>query len=353
MKTLRLKVKAESYAWLEQAAREVNFVWNWANETSERGIRRYAGPSKFLSAFDLHKLAAGGSENFARIGADVINSVCTEYAKKRRQERLARLSWRRSGGSKRSLGWVPFRADNLKRKGRALRFCGKTIRVFEYERLEGVKFHDACFAQDALGQWWLCMPVETAVEQAVAPYELVGIDLGLKAAATTSDGGVLDSGRPYRTLEPKIAQAQRRGHKRQAKRLHLKAKNQRADSLHKFTTWIVGTYQNIRIGDVSSSKLAKTKMAKSVLDAGWYMLKTQLQYKGQQAGRSVEIVDEAYTTRACSNCGQLTGPRGLGQLVVRQWTCECGATHDRDVNAAKNIARLRSGPPSAGTRCSI
>ena len=114
---------------------------------------------------------------------------------------------------------------------------------------------------------------------------------------------------------------------------------------------MVEQYQNIVVGDVSSLKLAKTRMAKSVLDSGWGMLKTQLQYKGQQAGRSVQVVSERYSTRVCGNCGALTGPKGVEQLVVRQWVCgACGDTHDRDVNAARNIlAGSRCGPPSAGT----
>jgi IS605 OrfB family transposase len=109
--------------------------------------------------------------------------------------------------------------------------------------------------------------------------------------------------------------------------------------------------QNIVVGDVSSPKLAKTRMAKSVLDSGWGMLKTQLQYKGQQAGSSVQVVSESHSTRTCSSCGALTGPAGLDRLVVRQWMCTaCGDTHDRDVNAARNIlAGSRCGPPSTGT----
>jgi transposase len=88
-------------------------------------------------------------------------------------------------------------------------------------------------------------------------------------------------------------------------------------------------------------------MAKSVLDAGWGLLKTQLQYKGQQAGRSVLIIDERNTTRVCSSCGALTGPSGLDSLVVRSWMCSgCGDTHDRDVNAAKNILSAGRCSPS-------
>jgi transposase len=106
------------------------------------------------------------------------------------------------------------------------------------------------------------------------------------------------------------------------------------------------------IGDVSRLKLVKTRMAKSVLDAGWGMLKIQLQYKGQQAGRSVLIIDERNTTRACSSCGALTGPTGLDSLIVRTWMCSgCGDTHDRDVNAAKNILSAgRCSPSVSGNK---
>lgn len=349
MKTLRLKVKSESANWLNSAAREVNFVWNWANDTSAKAVQRFSGKPIWLTGYDLDKLSSGSSALFTKISADTIQQVNGHFASKRRLARRVRLSWRCSSGARCSLGWVPFKALNIKRHGNAVRYNGKTIRVFEANRLDGVKWSAGCFAQDSVGNWWLCLPVDYQQTNIPAPREVIGIDLGLKAIATTSDGDVLEAGRFYRDSEQRIAQAQRRGHKRQAKRLHLKAKNRRADALHKFSRKIVNTYQNIFIGDVSSSKLAKTRMAKSVLDAGWSMLRTQLQYKGQQAGRRVEVVNEAYTTRACSNCGQLTGPRGLRQLVVRQWTCECGVTHDRDINAAKNIARLRYQPPSAGT----
>src|ERR1700680_3898905 len=81
-------------------------------------------------------------------------------------------------------------------------------------------------------------------------------------------------------------------------------------------------------------------MAKSVLDAGWGMLKTQLHYKGQQAGRCVQVVNERDTSRICSCRGALTGPQGVNGLRVRRWCCaNCGESHDRDVNAARNILR--------------
>ena len=103
----------------------------------------------------------------------------------------------------------------------------------------------------------------------------------------------------------------------------------------------------------TSAKLVKTKMAKSTLDAGWSTLKTMLEYKSHQAGIVFEVVNESYTTQTCSCCGSIpaSSPKGRAGLRIREWTCsDCGAEHDRDVNAAKNILaaghrRLAEGIP--------
>ena len=344
-RTLRLKVRSESYPWLQAAAIEVNQVFNFCNEISVSTACRTDRLRKWLSGFDLCHLTAGSSDYFEHIGAGTIQRVCNEYAAKRAQAKRTKLRWRISRGARRSLGWVPFKAASLKRRGRSVRFCGKSFRVFEVERLEGVKWKQGCFVQDAVGDWYLCLPVEVTVEERVAPEECVGIDLGLKNVAVTSQGQRLEALRFYRELERRIGQAQRRGHKRQAKRLHRKAARCRVDALHKFSREIVERYQNIYVGDVSSPKLVKTRMAKSVLDSGWGMLRHFLQYKGEHASRSVMIVNEKYTTRTCSGCGALTGPAGLDMLAVRSWSCVyCGEWHLRDVNAARNILLF-------GSRC--
>jgi putative transposase len=337
-RSLRFKVRPESYGWLSAAAVEVNGVFNYCNEASLLAATRTDLKRKWFTGFDLCNLTSGSARYFERIGADTIQRICVEYAQKRSAAKRCRLRWRVSRGARRSLGWIPFKAASLKRKGRTVRFCGKTFRIFEAERLNGVKWGQGCFAQDAVGDWWLCVPVEQPVEDRPAPEESVGIDLGLKDIAVTSDGERLEAGRFYRGLEARIAQAQRRGHRRQAKRLHRRAARRRADALHKFSRRIVNQYETIIVGDVSSQKLVKTRMAKSVLDSGWSMLKRFLQYKGEHAGRSVEVVSERNTTRACSICGALLGPTGMDMLVVRHWDCsECGAGHDRDTNAARNI----------------
>lgn len=347
-RTLRLKIQPNAYAWLNAAAIEVNQVWNAINAIAKDQHRPFMDDygtlvfPKRLSGFDLCNHTAGTTRYMDRIGADTIQRVCTEYGVKLRAVfPKQRLSWRASRGARKSLGFVPFKAASLKRKGNVLRFAGKSFRVFDREYLGEHKFKDGCFAQDACGDWYLCVPVQMQIEQTVAPREAVGIDLGLKTIATTSDGETLEAGRWTQRYAEKLAMAQRRGHKQQAKRIHRKISRCRKDALHKFSRKIIDQYQNIVVGDVSSSKLVKTKMAKSVLDSGWGMLKTQLQYKGQQAGRSVQVVSEAFTTRACSGCGALTGPAGRTGLVVREFCCpECGTEHDRDINSAINIRNL-------------
>jgi putative transposase len=345
LRTLRLKVRRESYRWLDAAAIEVNQVFNYCNEISYATATRTDLARKWLSGFDLCKLTSGATEYFEHIGADTIQRVCTEYAQKRSIAKRLRLRWRVSRGARRSLGWIPFKAANLKRKDRGVRFCGKSFRVFEAERLDGVKWLQGCFAQDAVGDWWLCLPVELQLEESIAPKESVGIDLGLRAVAVTSEGERLQAGCFYRNAEARIALLQRRGHRRQAKRLHRKVARQRQDACHKFSREMIDRYQNIYVGDVSSPKLARTRMAKSVHDAGWGMLRRMLQYKGEHAGRSVMIVDERDTSRVCSSCGAPLGPSGLRRLVVRTWQCAlCGDWHDRDVNAARNMIGF-------GSRC--
>ena len=250
MRTLRLKVRRESYEWLNAAAVEVNEVFNYCNETSLKAATRSDTKRKWLSGFDLCKLTSGASPYFDKIGADTIQSICVHYAQKRQAAKRLKLRWRVSRGSRRSLGWIPFKAASIKRKGACLRFAGKSFRVFEKERLEGIKWQGGCFAQDPVGDWWLCLPVKMAADESVAPYEAVGIDLGLKDIAVTSEGERLVAGRWTHRLAQKLTQAQRRGHKRQAKRIHRKAARCRADALHKFSRSIVDRYQHIAKADV-------------------------------------------------------------------------------------------------------
>ena len=133
--------------------------------------------------------------------------------------------------------------------------------------------------------------------------------------------------------------------------LHAKVKNQRRDALHKWSRRTVDRCAEIVIGDVRPSAVGKTTLAKSVYDSGWTMLRGMLKYKSEHAGIRCDVVSEYNSTRTCSCCGAIpdSSPRGRAGLRIREWTCcECGALHDRDVNAARNILVGGASPSCRG-----
>lgn len=168
-----------------------------------------------------------------------------------------------------------------------------------------------------------------------------GIDLGLKTLATLSDGVEFNRENLTKKYEAKLADAQRAKKKKRVTAIHAKIKNKRKDWNHKVSTAIVNEYDKIVVGNVSSSKLIKTRMAKSVSDASWSDFKVMLAFKAVRLGIEMKEVNESWSTVTCSSCGSRSGPRGLRHLTVRDWVCSCcNTSHLRDVNAAKNILQF-------------
>jgi IS605 OrfB family transposase len=337
-KTLRLRIKDKHRSVLAAMAREVNQVWNFCNETSHRAVRER---HQWLSGYDLQKLTNGFSKcEGVQIGSPTVQQVCEDYAKARKQFKKAKLRWRVSNpqSSKYSLGWIPFKARALQYKAGQIQFAGQRFNLWDSYGLADYELRAGSFSQDSRGRWYLNVVVKVQAK-ASAGTASVGIDLGLKEAAVTSAGERIE-GRFYRKLECQLGIAQRAHKKNRVKAIHAKIANQRKDLLHQFSTKLVRENAAIFVGDVASEKLVKTKMAKSTLDAGWASLKTMLEYKSHQAGIVFEVVNESYTTQTCSCCGAIpaSSPKGRAGLRIREWTCsECGAVHERDVNAARNI----------------
>lgn len=344
IKTLQLRVKDKHSKLLSQWAFEVNQVWNAANALSAEfswipiaGIGWVNGNT---SEYDLiNELKSIRIERDLGLGAATVQSVISQHAKSRKQFKKNKLKWRCSGGSKRALGWIPFKAAGIKCLNGQIRFCGQFFSLWDSYGLSQYELGAGSFSQDARGRWYFNVIVKVEMKPS-AGTSAIGIDLGLKDTATCSNGVKLERKQRYRNLESKLGLAQRANKKSLVKAIHAKIKNQRKDDIHKFSTSLVNNHGAIFVGNVSSSKLAKTKMAKSVLDAGWFMLKTQIQYKSIAAGIVFEEINERYTTQMCSCCGCISqnSAKGMSALGIREWTCvECGSTHDRDVNAALNI----------------
>jgi putative transposase len=335
--TLRFRLKDRHAAELNRQARAVNFVWNYCNETQQKAAK-YG--RRWLTANELGRLTAGSSTELGLL-ADTIEKVAQQYVRSRRQHKRA---WLRFRGRK-SLGWVPFKDDAVRFDGAAFRFRGvRYVPMHTRELPADARILCGSFSQDARGRWYINCPLEFANDSyAPAKPGAVGIDLGLKDLATLSTGERIEAPQHYRRLEAKLGKAQRATKRRLAKAIAAKVANARKDHLHKASARIALAHNLIVVGNVSSEQLARTSMAKSVLDAGWSTFRNQLSYKAIRHGGRLIEADERLTTQVCSACGSLPDgrPRGIADLGIREWTCgDCGAVHDRDVNAALNILRV-------------
>jgi IS605 OrfB family transposase len=152
------------------------------------------------------------------------------------------------------------------------------------------------FSEDARGRWY--MNVTVKVKGAELPklegmkVQALGIDLGLKDLMANSNGLKVEAQRFCRDLEPALAVAQRAGNKLRVKAIHAEISNRRNDFLHKESSRIARSHAAVFVGDVNASGLAKTSMAKSVLDSGWSTFKTTLRYNCDDAGVWFKEVNE-------------------------------------------------------------
>lgn len=202
--------------------------------------------------------------------------------------------------------------------------------------------------KDRAGRYFASFVVETTDEALPRVNAEVGIDLGLTTFAVLSDGKVVTSPKFLRQAERKLRKAQQalsrkeKGSKNRTKarirvaKVHAKVSDARKDWADKQTTTIIRENQAVFVEDLCVTGLARTRMAKSVHDAGWAMFTRMLEQKAARYGRTFGKVNRFYpSSQICSACNQLDGPK---PLAVREWQCKaCGAVHDRDLNAAKNI----------------
>ncbi|WP_461018802.1 RNA-guided endonuclease InsQ/TnpB family protein [Streptomyces daliensis] len=233
--------------------------------------------------------------------------------------------------------------------------------------------------RDSAGRYFASFVVETGSEEVLPPVTPeIGVDLGLGHFAVLSDGTKVGNPRFLRRAEKQLTKAQRalsrkeRGSANRTKarlkvaRAHARVADARREFHHQLSTKLIRENQAIAVEDLTVKGLARTRLAKSVHDAGWSQFVTMLEYKASRYGRTfIRIGRFEPTSQLCSVCGVQDGPK---PLHVREWTCkECGALLDRDINAAVNVAkaaglavsacgaRVRPGPvpaqrDEAGTR---
>lgn len=201
--------------------------------------------------------------------------------------------------------------------------------------------------KDAAGRYFASFVVEAAGEPLPQTAAEIGIDLGLTHFAVLSDGRKIGNRRFLRRAERRLRKAQQalsrkaKGSNNRAKavvkvaRAHARVADARRNFAHQLSTRIVRENQAVMVEDLAVKGLARTRLAKSVHDAGWGQFTQMLTYKAARHGRTLVKVDRWFpSSKLCSACGAVAESMPLN---VRSWACPCGAVHDRDVNAAKNI----------------
>ncbi|MGP5499697.1 RNA-guided endonuclease InsQ/TnpB family protein [Psychrobacter celer] len=356
MKTLKLRIKDKHAKQLNILAGAVNFVWNYVNELSFKHLQR---TGKFFSAYDLAAYTKGSGE-YLNLHSQTLQAISETHAKSRKQFKKAKLNWRtnNSKAKRKSLGWIPFKKTAIKHI--STRQSGKkslkttlqfslanrqklTIDLWDSYNLSLYNINTCELVQDNSGHWYACVTVKEFPKIKCGMGQ-VGIDLGCKDAAVSSEGDQLQIKVTHQYAE-KLATAQRAKNKKRVRAIHTKIKNTRQDLIHKFTSKLVKANSLIVVGKIKSTSFTSSKLAKSVYDAGWFEIKRQLDYKCANAGCHYIEVNEAYTTQTCSCCGSCQdSPKGRSGLGIREWFCRsCKTTHNRDVNGAKNILAVGLG----------
>ncbi|GAA3189879.1 RNA-guided endonuclease InsQ/TnpB family protein [Nonomuraea roseoviolacea] len=203
-------------------------------------------------------------------------------------------------------------------------------------------------SMDAAGRWFVSILVEETIEPFAPAEQTVGVDAGITTLVTLSTGDKIANPKYERTDRRRLAKAQRalarktKGSSNRAKarlrvaRVYARITDRRRDFLQKLSTRLVRENQVIAVEDLAVRNMVKNgKLARAISDAAWRELRAMLEYKARWYGREVITVDRWFpSSKLCSACGTLHDKMPLD---VRTWQCACGAIHDRDVNAARNI----------------
>lgn len=213
---------------------------------------------------------------------------------------------------------------------------------------EGADPSSVTVSRDSAGRYHISILVDDTITPHTPTETTVGIDAGITTLYTLSTGEKIANPRHEKKDREKLARAQRqlskkeKGSKnrdkarRKVARIHARISDRRRDHLHKLSTRLVRENQVIAIEDLSVRNMVKNhSLARAISDASWAQFRTMLEYKAEWYGRDVVAIDRFYpSSKTCSECGRIVESLPLN---IRDWECECGAVHDRDVNAARNI----------------
>lgn len=334
---------------LRQTIGCARFIYNWALAQKREA---WVQEKKSVSHNSISKGLTELKSSPEREWLNDVSSVCLQQSLRNLdtafvnffKKRAAYPSFkaRKNGGSARFMDNA-FRID-----GESLFLAKiKTPINVQWSRILTSEPSQCTVSQNAAGQWFVSFLCEEEIAKLLPSDKKIGIDLGIETFASTSDGQKYGQPKRIRRLRKKLARLQRQ-HSRKAKgsknrekarlkvaRLHQHISDVRKDFLHKLSTKLIRENQTIALEDLAVKNMVQNrKLSRCISEQGWREFRTMLEYKAEWYGRELIIIDRFYpSSKTCSCCGRKTNL----SLDMRKWTCECGVTHDRDINAAKNI----------------
>ena len=337
------------------------FIYNWALAQRREA---WINEKKSLTYAKSCKALTELKESSEKVWLNEVSSVCLQQSLNNLdvafgnffKKRAAYPSFkaRKNGGSARFMD----NAFRLKGDDLFLAKIKTPLKVVWSRPLSNTP-NSVTVSQNASGQWFASLLCEEEIAKLPPSNKRIGIDVGIENFATLSDGRKFQSPKAIRKLRKKLARLQKR-HSRKQKgsknrerarkkvaRLHQHIADVRKDFLHKLSTQLVRENQAIALEDLSVSNMVKNrKLSRVISEQGWRDFRTMLEYKCEWYGRELLIVDRFYpSSKTCSCCGA----KASFGLETRTWTCGgCGASHVRDVNAAKNILAVGQAVSACG-----
>lgn len=362
-------LEQEQYFW--KASNVARFVFNWGlgeynkrkelNETAPIIGRGKCLKSEFASLKATCYPWVEEVSSYAYQGAflDLQKSIQRYYEQKKKGNLKPSKNYKKRKDGK-PFGWPRFKSKNktipsFYQANTCLRFNGNYIRLeklgwvnmAEPLRFEG-KVMGARVSHHA-NYWWISIQVEVEQKPSQINNNVVGVDLGIKYLAVTSDGQIYDNPKPFVSTQKKLARLQRsfcrmtkdgknwQKMKEKINKLHFRISNLRSEASHQMTTELTNNYGIIGIEDLNVKGMLKnSNLSKTISDAAFYEKRRQLEYKSKWKGGKVISINRWFpSSKMCSNCSNLKHDLTLND---REWICSnCNQLNYRDENAAKNI----------------